>query len=70
MSKIECVYKALINASNQISAQKCALYNVISIRDCDYSLLSNEDKKQADFLDIIERETDNALNLIKSIIYN
>lgn len=69
MSKIELAYKALIKASNQINEQKCKLYNVTNTRDCDYSLLSDEDKKQADFLDIIEQETDNAISFIKLEIY-
>ena len=69
LSNIEWTYKTLIKASNKINEQKCKLYNVTSTRDCDYSLLSNEEKIQADFLDIIEQETDKAISFIKLEIY-
>jgi hypothetical protein len=69
MKNLELAYKSLVKASNEINDQKCKLYNVKNTRDCDYSLLSDNDKKQADFLDIIEQEIDNALSFIKLEIY-
>jgi hypothetical protein len=62
---IENAYKNLVKASNKINERKCSLYSVSSTRDCDYSSLDDSKKKEADFLDLIEADVNNALEHLK-----
>ena len=66
---IENTYKNLVNALNRLKERKCVLYSVKYTSDCDYSTLSDSDKKEADFLDLIENDIENALSFIKLEIY-
>jgi hypothetical protein len=67
--KIERAYKRLVSAQNRINARKCEIYGVPNTRECDYSLLPIALKSEADFLNLIEEDLENAIAWIKKGIY-
>jgi hypothetical protein len=70
LKKIEEAYKLLIKSHHTLTDRLLDLYQVKYLGDADYVSRTEVQKIEIDVLELIQRDSENSLEILKSIYYS